>query len=75
MKQKKHADAIITGMAFDSWPQLLRDFCNGEMKNHYDQARDMNFSQLPTPRRDLLPKRSYISKNMYSSNIWMSIQM
>lgn len=60
---KKHADSIITGMAFDSWPQLLRDFVSGNMKDHYDQARDMNFSNLPTPRRDLLPNFSYISKN------------
>jgi len=60
---KKHADAIITGMAFDSWPQLLRDFISGNMKDHYDQAKDMNFSNLPTPRRDLLPKFSYVSKN------------
>lgn len=60
---KNHADSIITGMAFDSWPQLLRDFCSGNMKDHYYQARDMNFSNLPKPRRDLLPKFSYISKN------------
>jgi radical SAM superfamily enzyme YgiQ (UPF0313 family) len=60
---KKHADAIITGMAFDSWPKLLRDFKMGIMQEHYDQANDMNFSKLPMPRRDLLPKLSYISKN------------
>ena len=62
-------------MAFDSWPQLLRDFVSGNMKDHYDQARDMNFSNLPTPRRDLLPNFSYISKNSiqatYGSNDWL----
>src|SRR4051812_31972092 len=26
-----HADAVVVGYAEDSWPQLLRDFCRGEL--------------------------------------------
>ena len=58
-----HADAIVTGMAFETWPQLLLDFKNGALKRYYDQSPQMNFSNLPSPRKDLLPKFSYISKN------------
>ena len=58
-----HADAIVTGMAFETWPQLLLDFKNGALKRHYDQSPQMNYSNLPLPRKDLLPKFSYISKN------------
>src|SRR3954467_7720423 len=28
----RHADAIVTGYAERSWPQLLRDFARGELK-------------------------------------------
>ena len=58
-----HADAIVTGMAFESWPELLRDFSKGKMKREYSQSNDMNFEKLPMPRRDLLPNFSYISKS------------
>ena len=51
-----HADAIVTGMAFETWPQLLLDFKNGALKRHYDQSPQMNFSNLRSPRKDLLPK-------------------
>jgi len=34
-----HADCIVVGYAEDTWPQLLRDFVNGELKARYDQCR------------------------------------
>ncbi len=60
---KNHADSIVTGMSFDTWPQLIKDFMHGNMKPVYTQSHDMNFSNLPKPRRDLLPSFSYISKS------------
>ena len=33
-----HADAIVTGYAEESWPQLLRDFVGGRMQRHYSQS-------------------------------------
>src|SRR5689334_17672733 len=32
-----HADAIVTGYAEDSWPQLVRDFAAGQLRPRYDQ--------------------------------------
>lgn len=58
----KHADAIVIGMAEQTWPQLLRDFQTGRMAAVYretppedDVARD-----IPTPRYDLQRKSGYM---------------
>ncbi len=51
----RHADAVVTGYAEQSWPQLLRDFVAGRMQTRYDQGANLNLANLPFPRRDLLP--------------------
>src|SRR2546427_3023984 len=32
-----HADALAVGYAEDTWPELLRDFVNGELRPRYHQ--------------------------------------
>jgi radical SAM superfamily enzyme YgiQ (UPF0313 family) len=54
-----HADAVVTGYAEESWPQLLRDFAAGQMLPRYDQSPRLSLANLPLPRRDLLPNRLY----------------
>jgi radical SAM superfamily enzyme YgiQ (UPF0313 family) len=56
-----HADAIVTGYAEETWPQLLRDFAAGQMKPRYDQQPGLELAGLPRPRRDLLPSRRYLT--------------
>lgn len=58
----QHADSVVTGMAFETWPQLLEDFSNGKMEPIYRSSSRPNLKNLPTPRRDLLEDFSYISK-------------
>ena len=58
----EHADSVVTGLAFDTWPELLRDFSNGKLKRIYSPSSKPDLSNLPSPRRDLLGKFSYISK-------------
>ena len=48
-----HADAIVTGYAEETWPQLLRDFVAGRMAPRYDQAPGLSLAGRPFPRRDL----------------------
>lgn len=55
-----HADAVVTGYAEESWPELLRDFAAGRMKPRYDQAPGLSLSGRPFPRRDLLPKGPFV---------------
>src|SRR5438132_9986655 len=52
---QSHADAIVTGYAEDSWPQLLRDFANGVLKTRYDQSPGLDLADRPFARRELLP--------------------
>jgi radical SAM superfamily enzyme YgiQ (UPF0313 family) len=58
----QHADAVVTGFAEQSWPQLLRDFtAKGKMDRLYRQSPDFVLSGFPVARRDLLKRRGYIT--------------
>lgn len=58
-----HADAIVTGYAEDTWPQLLRDFAAGRMASRYSQAADFQLTHenLRFPRRELHQSKNYIT--------------
>ncbi|MDO8509296.1 MAG: radical SAM protein [Nanoarchaeota archaeon] len=58
----EHADSVVTGLGFESWPQLLRDFDKGEMQRIYTQRPNIDLTNLPSPRLDLLKPWSYITK-------------
>ncbi|HVT89505.1 MAG TPA: radical SAM protein [Tepidisphaeraceae bacterium] len=62
-----HADAVVVGYAEDTWPQLLRDFCRGQMKPRYDQSPDLDLSDRPFPRRELLPSKRYLTNNVFEA--------
>lgn len=55
-------DTIVTGMAENTWPELVADFKAGKMKPLYeDTAKPERFVEgLPTPRWDLLRKSGYM---------------
>lgn len=54
-----HADCVVSGLAENTWPLLLRDFVNGKTKRYY---RHLPIGQVscPTPRRDLQPSHLYL---------------
>jgi radical SAM superfamily enzyme YgiQ (UPF0313 family) len=62
-----HADAIVVGYAEDTWPRLLRDFAAGAMRPRYDQAPDLSLANRPRPRRELLPRRRYLTNNVFEA--------
>jgi radical SAM superfamily enzyme YgiQ (UPF0313 family) len=62
-----HADAICTGYAEETWPQLLRDFAAGRMQPRYAQSPDFQLTNLPFPRRDLLDGRRYITQAVFEA--------
>jgi len=62
-----NADSIVVGYAEDTWPQLLRDFVTGRMRPRYDQAPNLDLSNRPFPRRDLLPRRRYLTNNVFEA--------
>ncbi len=62
-----HADAIVVGYAEETWPQLLRDFVAGRMRKRYDQAADLVLTGLPLPDRSVLPRRHYLTSNVFEA--------
>lgn len=64
---QSHADAIVVGFAEDEWPRLLRDFKNGSMKNRYVAGLNVDIGGRPLPKRDVLPSRKYLMKDVYEA--------
>lgn len=62
-----HADAIVTGYAEDSWPQLLRDFAAGRLAPRYDQAPGLDLANRPFARRELLRSHRYLTNSVFEA--------
>jgi len=62
-----HADAIVTGYAEDTWPQLLRDFQAGCLRARYEQAADLSLAGRPTARRDLINASRYANTHVFEA--------
>ena len=65
---RPHADAVVVGYAEDTWPRLLRDLVAGEMSPRYDQAPDLSLANRPRPLRELLPRRCYLTNNVFEAS-------
>lgn len=63
----RHADAICTGYAEQSWPELLHDFAAGRMRARYEQSPSFQLTNLPFPRRDLLDGRRYLTQAVFEA--------
>lgn len=55
----KHADAVVVGLAEDTWPRLLRDWKAGTVKKMYcaDYRKELS---CPAPKRELQAKHRYL---------------
>ncbi|MCP4130206.1 MAG: radical SAM protein [bacterium] len=62
---RQHADTIVIGFAEKTWPQLLNDFVNNQLKPEYVNKNhtDIEISNLPIARRDLQKKFGYTVPN------------
>ncbi len=58
----EHAVSIVIGFAERSWPQLLKDFNNGNLKKKYKES-NAYFDELPIARRDLQKSLAYMIPN------------
>lgn len=59
----QHADAVVTGLAVETWPQLLRDFESGKMKKLYEASEDLSYANWPEPSREINKGKKFISIN------------
>ena len=62
-----HADSIVVGYAEDAWPQLLSDFVRGQLNPRYDQSPNLDPSNRPLPRRELLPRKRFLTDNVFEA--------
>ena len=59
----QHADALVTGYAEQTWPQLLRDHAAGRLQPHYYAPTGRELRGVPIARRELLKKKGYATVN------------
>jgi radical SAM superfamily enzyme YgiQ (UPF0313 family) len=57
---KEHADSVVLGEAEEVWPHLVEDARTGNLKPFYRQEGHTDLSRIPSPRREILPKRGYL---------------
>jgi radical SAM superfamily enzyme YgiQ (UPF0313 family) len=62
-----HADAIVIGYAEDTWPELLRDFVSGNLKQRYLQSAELSLADRPRPRRDLINRSRYARTHVFEA--------
>jgi radical SAM superfamily enzyme YgiQ (UPF0313 family) len=53
---KKHADSVVIGEAEVSWPILLNDLENNELKPFYEQKTPSNLKNIPSPKRNIIER-------------------
>lgn len=56
-----HADSIVLGEGVHTWPQVLRDVEQGSLKRFYHGSYRRAYRDDPPPRRDLLPRDSFLT--------------
>jgi radical SAM superfamily enzyme YgiQ (UPF0313 family) len=58
-----HADTVITGHAFETWPQFLSDFQVKQQKQLYRAPEKTDFSFFRQPLRKFMKRKSFITIN------------
>ncbi|PIE33791.1 hypothetical protein CSA56_09765 [candidate division KSB3 bacterium] len=57
----EHADAVAIGNGVLLWPRILRDIEHGTLRKTYQIGYDHPYSEEPMPRRDILPRESFLT--------------
>lgn len=60
---KQHADCVMVGLGDETFPEAMRDFAAGKLKEFYYGHSCADISGRPIPRKDLLKKDRYITLN------------
>ena len=56
-----HADALAIGDGVQLWPRILADVERGALVPRYEATWETAYRDDPPPRRDLLPRRSFLT--------------
>ena len=56
-----HADAVAIGEGAQVWPEILDDVERGELSREYRGEFRRAYREDPTPRREVLPRRTFLT--------------
>ena len=56
-----HADALALGDGVQLWPEILKDIEVGRLRTRYVATYENDYCVDPSPRRSLLPRRSFLT--------------
>jgi radical SAM superfamily enzyme YgiQ (UPF0313 family) len=56
-----HADALAIGDGVQLWPRILADVERGALQPRYHAMYETEYREDPKPRRDLLPRRNFLT--------------
>jgi len=56
-----HADALALGDGVQLWPRILEDAARGRLEARYAATFENPYREDPSPRRSLLPRRSFLT--------------
>jgi radical SAM superfamily enzyme YgiQ (UPF0313 family) len=56
-----HADALAIGEGVQLWPRILQDAAAGRLQPRYVGSYRAPYREEPAPRRDLLPRRDFLT--------------
>jgi radical SAM superfamily enzyme YgiQ (UPF0313 family) len=60
---KQHADAVVVGHGYETWPQLLEDFSRGQMREIYYPPERIDFRTIPFPDKSYFAHKPFITLN------------
>lgn len=58
---RPHADILATGEGVTAWKRIIADIDRGNWQDHYVGSFREPFAEEPAPRRDLVPKSSFLT--------------
>ena len=58
---RPHCDVVAIGEGVSAWREIIEDFDAGKLKSEYRGSFKSKYSDDPAPRRDLLPKESFLT--------------
>jgi radical SAM superfamily enzyme YgiQ (UPF0313 family) len=56
-----HADALAVGDGVSLWPKILEDVTRNALQPRYEATYQSDYNLDPQPRRDLLPRESFLT--------------
>ena len=61
---KKHCDSVVVGLANETLPALIKDFCEGKLQDIYCQSSGMSFENMVFPTRNIYEEKSFFGDEL-----------